>query len=63
VQKTKQPVRVTRFGKPTADIVPTPPQPARVDWFGSMKDEIQILGDIISPANEESDLELSNDEQ
>jgi prevent-host-death family protein len=57
VQKTKQPLRVTRFGKPIADIMPTAPQPSRADWFGSMKDEIQILGDIISPANDENEWE------
>jgi hypothetical protein len=31
------------------------------DWFGSMKDEIQILGDIISPANDERDWEVLRD--
>jgi prevent-host-death family protein len=58
VQKTKQPLRVTRFGKPIADIVPTPPQPSRADWFGSMKGEIKILGDIVAPANDEDDWEF-----
>ncbi len=39
VQKTKKPIRVTRFGKPIAEVVP--PSPARVsDWMGSMKDSI-----------------------
>jgi len=26
VQKTKQPIRVTRFGKPSAEIVPASPE-------------------------------------
>jgi prevent-host-death family protein len=56
VQKTKKPIRVTRFGKPIAEVVP--PSPAQVsDWMGSMKDSIEIRGDIVSPANEESDWE------
>ncbi len=56
VQKTKKPIRVTRFGKPIAEVVP--PSPAQVsDWMGSMKDSIEIIGDIVSPANEESDWE------
>jgi prevent-host-death family protein len=57
VRKTKQPLRVTRFGKPIAEIVPTAPQPSR-DWFGSMKGTIEILGDIVSPANDEDDWEV-----
>jgi prevent-host-death family protein len=60
VQKTKKPIRVTRFGKPIAEVVP--PSPARVsDWMGSMKDSIEIIGDIVSPANEESDWEVLRD--
>jgi prevent-host-death family protein len=61
VQKTKQPLRVTRFGRPIAEIVPIAPQPSRADWFGSMKDSIEILGDIISPANDEQDWEVLRD--
>jgi len=61
VQKTKKPLRVTRFGKPIADIVPTVPQPSRADWIGSMKGTIEILGDIISPASDEQDLEVLRD--
>ena len=58
VQKTKQPLRLTRFGKPIADIVPAPPKPSRADWFGSMKGEIEILGDIVSPASDEDEWEV-----
>ena len=60
VQKTKKPIRVTRFGKPVAEVVPpSPASPA--DWLGSMKDTIEIVGDIVSPANEESDWEVLRD--
>jgi len=31
------------------------------DWMGSMKDTIQILGDIVSPANDEGDWEVLQD--
>ena len=61
VQKTKQPLRVTRFGKPIAEIVPVAPQPKPTDWFGSMKGSIEILGDIISPASDEQDWEVLRD--
>jgi prevent-host-death family protein len=57
VQKTKKPLRVTRFGKPIADIVPTSSQPSRANWFGSMKGTIEILGDIVSPASDEDEWE------
>jgi prevent-host-death family protein len=56
VRKTKKPVRVTRFGKPVADVVP-PSVAAPADWIGSMKDTIKILGDIVSPAADEDDWE------
>lgn len=60
VQKTKKPIRVTRFGKPVAEVVP--PSPVRSnDWIGSMKGRIDFLGDIVSPANDESDWEVLRD--
>jgi prevent-host-death family protein len=60
-QKTKRSLRVTRFGKPIAEIVPTPPQSSQADWFGSMKGTIEILGDIVSPANDEDEWEVLRD--
>jgi prevent-host-death family protein len=61
VQNTKQPLRVTRFGNPIADIVPTAPQPSRADWIGSMKGTIEILGDIVSPASDKDEWEVLRD--
>ena len=60
VQKTKRPIRITRFGKPVAEVVPTSPA-ASSNWMGSMKDRIEILGDVVSPANEERDWEVLRD--
>ena len=60
VDKTKTPIRVTRRGKPIADVFPTT-RAATADWMGSMKNESKILGDIISPAGEESDWEVLRD--
>ena len=59
VQKTKQPIRVTRRGQPVAEVGPPTPKDDR-SWFGSMK-EMKILGDIISPANDEDDWEALRD--
>jgi len=61
VQKTKKPIRVTRFGKPVAEVVPPSPEAPAGDWIGSMKDSIKILGDVVSPADEESDWEALRD--
>ena len=60
VEKTKKPIRITRRGKPVAEVVP--PTPARSnDWIGSMKDEMEILGDLIAPASDEDDWEVLRD--
>jgi prevent-host-death family protein len=57
VKKTKKPIRITRFGKPVADVFPSAPVSSS-DWMGSMKDSMQILGDIVSPANDENEWEV-----
>jgi prevent-host-death family protein len=61
VQKTRNPIRVTRFGKPVAEIVPASPDAGHADWIGSMRDTVKILGDIVSPANDEKDWEVLRD--
>jgi prevent-host-death family protein len=61
VQKTKKPILVTKFGKPIAEVGPPPPQPTGASWLGSMKDEIKILGDIVSPATDEGEWEVLRD--
>ena len=61
VQKTKKPILVTRFGKPVAQVSPPPTERTDKDWFGSMKGQIEILGDIISPANDEDEWEVLRD--
>jgi len=60
VQKTKKPILITRFGKPVAEVIPPSPRPVS-DWIGSMKGTVEILGDIIAPASDESDWEVLKD--
>jgi prevent-host-death family protein len=49
VQRTRTPVRITRFGKPVADIVPPAPTP-KESWLGCMRDTIEFLSDdIVGP--------------
>jgi prevent-host-death family protein len=61
VQKTKKPLRVTRYGKPVADIVPPAPPKNDGSWIGSMRGTMEILGDIVSPVMDESDWEAAQD--
>jgi prevent-host-death family protein len=57
VRKTGEPVLVTRFGEPVAEVVPPhPPRPEK--WLGSLRDRGRILGDIVSPAVPEEDWEV-----
>jgi prevent-host-death family protein len=60
VQKTKQPILITRRGKPVAEVNPPKPAESR-DWIGSMKGTSKILGDIISPASDPDDWEVLRD--
>ena len=56
VRVTREPVLVTRFGKPIAQILP--PSPSLVsDWLGAMRKHGEIHGDLVAPVSEPSDWE------
>jgi prevent-host-death family protein len=62
VRGTRKPIRIIRHGKPVADIVP--PSVVIQDrsaWIESMKGSVKIFGDIVSPANEQSEWESLSD--
>jgi prevent-host-death family protein len=61
VRSTKEPIRVTRFGKPVAEVIPPTAVQERSSWIGSMKHNLEITGDIVSPANEENEWEVLRD--
>ena len=48
VRRTRVPVRITRFGKPVAEIVPTKAPPGK-SWLGSMRGEFEVDDDIVGP--------------
>lgn len=52
VRKTGQPLRVTRFGTPIADIVPPALEPTQPDWLGSMRGTATIVGDITTSSSD-----------
>lgn len=58
VRKTRKPVRVTRFGKAIADVVPPAVQPTGKRWLGGMVGTGQVTGDIVSSASDEDDWEV-----
>jgi antitoxin (DNA-binding transcriptional repressor) of toxin-antitoxin stability system len=47
VERTGVPVRITRFGKPIAEIVPPKRSGKKKSWLGCLKDQTEILGDIM----------------
>jgi prevent-host-death family protein len=55
VRKTRKAVRVTRFGRPVAEVVPpsVPERPAT--WLGALGGTGLIHGDIVRPAADEQD--------
>jgi prevent-host-death family protein len=61
VEKTKEPIRITRHGKPVAEVVPPSPATPGNSWLGSMKDLIEIHGEIVSPADDPGDWEVNRD--
>ena len=51
VQKTRRPVVITKRGKPVAKLVPVEEEMPSI--FGRMRGTVTILGDIISPIEQE----------
>lgn len=55
VGKTKQPLRITKFGRPIAEVVPPSTPPLPKNWLGCMAGTGVIRGDIVSPVFDEHD--------
>lgn len=55
VRKTRKPIRVTRYGKPVAEIIPASPPERRKSLLGDLIGTAEILGDIISPTTDLDD--------
>jgi len=47
VRTTREPVLITKKGRPVAKLVPAESQPE--DIFGCLRDQIEVVGDIESP--------------
>ena len=61
VRTTGQPILVTRFGKPVAQVGPPPPARRPGDWIGSLKGTLKIKGDIVGPVVDPGEWEALRD--
>ena len=57
VRKTRNPVLVTRFGKPIAQVLPPPPS-LEENWLGAMKGHGEIRADLVAPVADASEWEV-----
>ena len=48
VEATREPLVITKKGRPVAKLVPADGPPK--DIFGCMRDRVEIVGDIVAPA-------------
>ena len=48
VRRTRTPIRVTRFGRPVAEVVPASAD-QQGSWLGCMKGAMEVTGDIVKP--------------
>jgi prevent-host-death family protein len=61
VRRTRNPVVVTKYGEPVAEVVPTTPEPQGRDWLGAMRGRGRVVGDIIAPASDPDEWEVLRD--
>ncbi len=53
VRRTREPILVTRFGKPVAQIVPPEPPKSLKRKLGGMAKTVELAGDIVTPPADE----------
>ena len=60
VHKTRQPLRITRHGRPLAEVIPAGPDRKR-KFLGDMIGTAEIVGDIIAPIIDLDEIEAYRD--
>jgi prevent-host-death family protein len=60
VDKTRQPLRITRHGRPVAELVPAGPDRKR-KFVGDMVGTAEIVGDIVAPIIDWDEFEVNRD--
>jgi prevent-host-death family protein len=61
VRRTKQPIRVPRFGKPVAEIIPAAEADRPNRRLGTLGGLIEIHGDIVGPIGDQSDWDAAQE--
>jgi hypothetical protein len=57
----KKKEQAQKTGEPGGEVAPATSGTNQADWIGSMQGTIEILGDIVSPANDEDEWEVLRD--
>jgi prevent-host-death family protein len=57
VKRKGEPILITLKGEPVAMVVPPPAAEKSGTWIGAFRTSGRIVGDIVSPAADESDWE------
>jgi prevent-host-death family protein len=60
VDKTRQPLRITRHGRPVAELIPAGPDREK-KFLGAMVGTGKIVGDIVSPIIDLDEFEAYRD--
>jgi prevent-host-death family protein len=60
VHKTRQPLRITRHGRPVAEVIPAGPDRKR-KFLGDMMGTVEFLGDVVSPVIDLEEFEAYRD--
>jgi len=60
VSKTRQPLRITRHGRPVAEVIPAGPERKR-KFLGDMAGTVEFLGDVVSPVIDLDEIEAYRD--
>jgi len=60
VHKTREPLRITRHGRPVAELIPAGPDPKR-KFLGAMVGTGKVVGDIVSPIIDLDEFEAYRD--
>ena len=61
VKRTGKPIMVTKKGEPIALVSPPPPPPKAKAWLGSMRETVQVTGDVVSPVVDTKEWEAVRD--
>jgi antitoxin (DNA-binding transcriptional repressor) of toxin-antitoxin stability system len=61
VKSTGQPILVTRFGEPIAEVVPPRPPTPSGGWLGCMRGRAEIHGDVVGPVAEPEDWKVNRE--